>query len=107
MKRYWLLLSQAVTVALGIYLVLLAVRPDWAGSGPSRLQMGTPNAPVAMLQAPHQPALGSYREAAGRAMPAVVNILTSKALRKNHPLLKDPLFRKFFGDRDRREEQQS
>ena len=40
-------------------------------------------------------------------MPAVVNILTSKALRQNHPLLRDPFFRKFFGDRLPREEQQS
>jgi serine protease DegQ len=35
----------------------------------------------------------------------VVNILTSKALRQNHPLLRDPFFRKFFGDRVPREEQ--
>ena len=32
-------------------------------------------------------------------MPAVVNILTSKALREAHPLLKDPFFRRFFGDK--------
>jgi serine protease DegQ len=32
-------------------------------------------------------------------MPAVVNILTSKASRETHPLLKDPFFRRFFGDR--------
>ncbi|RJG14693.1 trypsin-like peptidase domain-containing protein, partial [Massilia cavernae] len=30
---------------------------------------------------------------------AVVNILTTKALRQNHPLLRDPFFRRFFGDR--------
>jgi serine protease DegQ len=33
------------------------------------------------------------------ARPAVVNILTSKASRETHPLLKDPFFRRFFGDR--------
>jgi serine protease DegQ len=32
-------------------------------------------------------------------MPAVVNILTSKALRETHPLLKDPFFKRFFGDK--------
>ncbi|MEJ7806402.1 MAG: trypsin-like peptidase domain-containing protein, partial [Telluria sp.] len=63
---------------------------------------------VAVLQAPRMPALaGSYREAAGRAMPAVVNILTSKSLGNKHPLLKDPFFRRFFGDRAPRDEQQS
>ncbi|TAN55435.1 MAG: Do family serine endopeptidase, partial [Betaproteobacteria bacterium] len=34
------------------------------------------------------------------AMPAVVNIFTSKEVRTpRHPLLNDPLFRRFFGDR--------
>jgi serine protease DegQ len=60
-----------------------------------------------VLQGPAGPAPGSYRDAAGRAMPAVVNILASKALRQNHPLLRDPFFRKFFGDRMPRDEQQS
>jgi serine protease DegQ len=32
-------------------------------------------------------------------MPAVVNILTSKALKESHPVLKDPFFKRFFGDR--------
>jgi serine protease DegQ len=38
-------------------------------------------------------------------MPAVVNILTSKALRETHPLLKDPFFRRFFGDKTPPQEQ--
>jgi serine protease DegQ len=31
-------------------------------------------------------------------MPAVVNISTSKEVRSRHPLLNDPIFRRFFGD---------
>ncbi len=107
MRRFWLLFAQTVTIALGLYVVLQAMRPDWLGGVAPRLVASGPASPVAVLQAPAHPAAGSYREAAGRAMPAVVNILTSKALRPNHPLLRDPFFRKFFGERVPREEQQS
>jgi serine protease DegQ len=62
-----------------------------------------------MLEAaPSKPPLsagGSYRAAAARAMPAVVNIITSKKPRRGqHPLLRDPFFKKFFGDRERDED---
>ncbi|WP_426173054.1 Do family serine endopeptidase [Massilia sp. TWR1-2-2] len=111
MRRFWLLFAQAVTIALAVYFVLQAMRPDWLGGLP-RPQPSSPGSPVAVLQgsAPAgggMPATGSYRDAAGRAMPAVVNILTTKALKQNHPLLRDPFFRKFFGDRVPRDEQQS
>jgi serine protease DegQ len=99
MRRFWLVFAQSVTIALALYVVLQAMRPEWLASQAPRLQGLGPATQVAVLQAPAQPAAGSYREAAGRAMPAVVNILTSKALRQNHPLLRDPFFRKFFGDR--------
>jgi serine protease DegQ len=99
MRRYWLLFAQTVTIALGLYAVVLALRPEWLGRGPTQVQVGAPGRSVPVLQAPSLPVSESYREAAGRAMPAVVNILTSKALRETHPLLKDPFFRRFFGDK--------
>ncbi|MEG1118156.1 MAG: Do family serine endopeptidase, partial [Janthinobacterium sp.] len=44
---------------------------------------------------------GSYRDAAARAMPAVVNILTLQVPKRGaHPLARDPFFKRFFGDRD-------
>jgi serine protease DegQ len=107
MRRLWLLFAQTVTVALALYVVVHTMRPDLLGRAAPRLEGVGAASPVAVLQAPPQPVAGSYREAAGRAMPAVVNILTSKALRQNHPLLRDPFFRKFFGDRLPREELQS
>jgi serine protease DegQ len=107
MRRYWLLFAQTVTVALALYFVIAALRPDWLQRG-RLLQSGTLADTVPVLQAPLLPASGgSYREAAGRAMPAVVNILTSKMLPQDHPLLKDPFFRRFFGDRAPQPEQQS
>jgi serine protease DegQ len=99
MRRYWLLFAQTVTIALGLYAVLAVVRPDWLARAPTQVQVGAPGRGVPVLQAPALPVSESYRLAAGRAMPAVVNILTSKALREAHPLLKDPFFRRFFGDK--------
>jgi serine protease DegQ len=50
-------------------------------------------------------AAGSYRAAAARAMPAVVNIITSKMPKRGkHPLLRDPFFKKFFDNRERDED---
>jgi serine protease DegQ len=99
MRRYWLLFAQTVTIALGVYAVIAALRPAWLSQAPTQVGIGGPGRAVPVLQAPGAPTPGSYREAAGRAMPAVVNILTSKALRDTHPLLKDPFFRRFFGDK--------
>ena len=56
---------------------------------------------VPMLEAPSNAsaAQGSYRDAAKRAMPSVVNIFTTKGARQpKNPLMDDPFFRKFFGD---------
>jgi serine protease DegQ len=106
MRRFWLLFAQTVTIALGLFMVLQVMRPGWLAGVAPRMQPVGPSTPVGVLQAPPQPTVGSYRDAAGRAMPAVVNILTSKALPQNHPLLRDPFFRKFFGDRPSRDEQQ-
>ena len=105
MRRYWLLFAQTVTIALGVLAAIAALRLVWPGGDPlertpTQVGIGTPGRAIPVLQAPGAGgAPGSYRDAAGRAMPAVVNILTSKALRETHPLLKDPFFRRFFGDK--------
>jgi len=101
MRRYWLLFAQTVTIALGVYAVIAALRPAWLERAPTQVGIGTPGRAIPVLQAPGTGGAspGSYRDAAGRAMPAVVNILTSKALRDTHPLLKDPFFKRFFGDK--------
>ena len=103
MRRLWLLFAQTVTIALALFFVYTAVQR------PAPLS-GTPAAAAASrsalpADAPASP--GSYRAAASRAMPAVVNILTSKAVRKRHPLSRDPFFKRFFGDRDEEDDQNS
>ncbi|WP_176646048.1 Do family serine endopeptidase [Duganella sp. SG902] len=108
MRRLWLLFAQTVTVVLALYFVYMAVGRE--RPAPVRVQqMGSVEHPAAMLEAgPSKPpasAGGSYRAAAARAMPAVVNIITSKKPKRGkHPLLRDPFFKKFFGDRDRDED---
>ena len=106
-RRLWLLFAQVVTVALALYFVVSALRPDWIGRVPVQVPVGAGARDVPVLQAPSGAPTASYRDAAGRAMPAVVNILTSKASREAHPILKDPFFRRFFGDRVPPEEQMS
>jgi serine protease DegQ len=105
LKRLWLLFAQLVTVLLAVYFVVAAVRPDWLEGRPEAVRVGSPGKSVPMLQAPPVVPGGSYRDAAAKAMPAVVNIFTSKATRQTHPLLRDPFFRRFFGDRAPPEEQ--
>jgi serine protease DegQ len=107
LRRLWLLFAQVVTVALALYFVVATMRPDWLAQTPVQVPVGPGARTVPVLQAQSGPPTASYREAAGRAMPAVVNILTSKASREAHPILKDPFFRRFFGDRMPPEEQMS
>jgi serine protease DegQ len=99
LRRLWLLFAQVVTVALAVYLVLLAVRPDWLNRlAPQQRAPATVANSVPVLEGTGRPAPDSYREAATRAMPAVVNILSSKGLGEDHPLMRDPFFRRFFGN---------
>jgi serine protease DegQ len=105
MRKLWLLFAQTVTIALALYFVYTAVqRPAPPTGAPAAVAASRGNVP-ADAGAPASP--GSYRNAASRAMPAVVNILTSKAVRKRHPLSRDPFFKRFFGDRDEEDDQNS
>ena len=98
MRRLWLLLAQTITVVFGLYLVLHALRPEllqWTLPA-HRIDTG----PASVLQAPGagKPAGASFRDAAARAMPAVVNIFSSKARPKGRSALKEQQLRRFFGD---------
>ena len=96
MRRFWLLFAQTVTIALALYFVYGALRPA------SRVQqLGSAAKPVPVVEtASSSLAPGSYRDAAARAMPAVVNILTLQVPKRSaHPLARDPFFKRFFGER--------
>jgi Do/DeqQ family serine protease len=99
LKRLWLVFAQTATVALGVLFVVTTLKPDWLAP-----RTEAPAQPVVVKQAApalveHTAKAGSYRDAVGKAAPAVVNIFTSGAVKgQRHPFSEDPLFRRFFGD---------
>ncbi len=97
MRRLWLLFAQAATVSLALLLIVNTLKPEWLPQFSGRAAHVVP---MPVLEAPtNLVAPGSYRDAAKRAMPSVVNIFTTKEIkRKQNPLYSDPLFKKFFGN---------
>src|SRR3954453_964978 len=95
MRRLWLIFAQAATVAVAVLFVLSTFRPEWL---PSR----SPSATITQSVSPvftGAPRSASYSDAVQRASASVVNISTSKEVpAPRHPLLNDPVFRRFFGD---------
>lgn len=100
LKRLWLLFAQSVTVVLAVVFVVATLRPEWL---PRRLDL-TPSAgpaagPASQTVSPRLVPIVSYADAAQRAIPAVVNIHTTRSARlpPGHPMT-DPAMRRFFGD---------
>jgi serine protease DegQ len=98
MYRLWLIFAQAATVAVAVLFVVSTFRPEWlparGGAQLAVVQQAPTTGPL-----PTAVRVGSYHEAVQRAAPSVVNIFTSKEIRSpRHPLLNDPLFRRFFAD---------
>jgi serine protease DegQ len=97
LTRLWLVFAQAATVAVAVLFVISTFRPEWlpARSAPSSVAV-VQTAPPAPSSAARTT---SYSDAVQRATPSVVNIFTSKEIRsQRHPLLNDPVFRRFFGE---------
>ena len=107
MRRLWLIFAQTVTVSLAVLFVISTLKPEWLGKSPAN----TPRIVALQETAPNEtapPAAATYRDAARRALPSVVHIFTSQKIRQpRHPLMEDPLFRHFFGDRSESNEQRS
>ena len=93
MKRLWLVFSQAATILLATYFVVLTLKPSWLGRSNNAITVMEAKVGAGTSQTPP----GSFRQAAQRASAAVVSINTSKAARR-HPNSNDPWFRFFFGD---------
>ena len=101
LNKLWLIFAQAVTVLLALLFTLAVLRPEWlptrlgpAGlAGRTALTSGGGTGPAL-----NQPIV-SYASAAQRAIPAVVNIHTTRAgrLPPGHPM-NDPAMRRFFGE---------
>jgi len=102
MYRLWLIFAQAATIAVAALFVVSTFRPEWLPSRPGSQIAVVQQAPTQAGTTgplPTAASVGSYHEAVRRATPSVVNISTSKEIRSpRHPLLNDPIFRRFFGD---------
>jgi Do/DeqQ family serine protease len=102
MRRLWLIFAQACTVCLALLFVVSTLKPEWLS------RTGRPGNVVLVQEQPAaaivpvstgglEPRRGSYAEAVKKAIPSVVNLYSSKEFRPRHPMLSDPLLRRFFG----------
>ncbi|MHB1236028.1 MAG: Do family serine endopeptidase [Gallionella sp.] len=106
MRKYWLLFSQTVTIALALLFIIHTLKPELlpnaARNGVVTLYQNTPPS-----NDDTSPKMG-MSAAAQKAMPAVVNIYTSTVIKNPvNPLLDDPRFKFFFGDQFDTEPQSS
>ena len=115
MRKLWLIFSQAVTVAVAVIFVVSTLKPQWIQSLPWQngspvvtLPLGDP--PPATIPGAGQKGVRAadvgFSDAAKRAAPTVVSVITSKAASRN-PRHKDPWFRYFFGEQDGNGQSQS
>src|SRR2546430_8406374 len=98
MRKLWLLFAQAVTATLAVLFVVSIVKPDWL---PWRTQIVEvrETTPAAAVPVTVNPRAFSFSEAAKKATPSVVNISATRQVRRRNPLLDDPVFQRFFGER--------
>jgi len=99
LRKFWLLFAQACTLCLAALFVVVTLRPDLLPRAGGRFEsvIVTQEAATSVSGA----RVTSYADAAKKAMPAVVNLYTSKEVRTRNPLAEDPLFRKYFPELDR------
>src|SRR5687768_3873649 len=98
MGKLWLVFAQAVTATLAVIFVLSLVKPDllpWR----SHVVEVRESAPAPGAGAPGAIRQNSFSEAARKAIPSVVNISATRQVRRRNPLLDDPAFQRFFGER--------
>lgn len=104
MQRLWLLFAQTATVFLALLFIVSTLKPEWLdklpGSGTGLHFSSISSSSVPILEAPvNAVAAVSYSEAAKIAMPSVVNIFTTKEIKRiKNPLLNDPFFKHFFDE---------
>jgi serine protease DegQ len=102
MRKTWLIFSQSVTVAVAVLFVVSTFKPQWIQSVPWHPAL--PGATVAVapklaVVRTDVPGPNGFRDAAQRAAPTVVSVVTSNSAARN-PRHNDPWFRYFFGEQD-------
>ena len=101
MRHLWLIFSKVATIGLAMWFIVTVLKPDGATRRASRT-------PAVRTVTSTIPELGeavgiestSYRDAAERAMPSVVNVFVTKDAKQPKNSYPDgPLFRESFGGR--------
>jgi len=107
MRKLWLTFAQTATVCVAILFVVSTLRPDllpWSTRG----SVVTLREQHDSIEAAPGKRLTSFSEAAKKAMPAVVNIYTTKEVKaQRQPFMDDPVFRYFFGEQPESQAQRS
>jgi serine protease DegQ len=100
MRRLWLVFAQATTIGLALLLVVSTLRPEWLSRGaPTAALPAAESLGIKQAEAPEArlTAVTSYAGAVKRAAPAVVNVYTTKEVRRRGGQ-NDSLYGYLFGD---------
>ena len=105
MRRLWLIFAQACTISLAVLFVVSTLKPEWLSRAVPMVKevvMVQEDTSADLLQTSAsasrmQGGFVSHAEAVKKAMPSVVNLYSAKESRSRHPMLSDPLLRRFFG----------
>jgi len=99
MRKLWLVFAQAVTVTLAALFVVSLVKPEWLAWRAHVVEVREAGAGAPVAQGVAAPGRLSFSDAARKAIPSVVNISATRQVRRRNPLLEDPAFQRFFGER--------
>jgi len=98
MRKLWILFAQAVTLTLAALFVVSLVKPDWLAWRTQVVEVRE-TAPLPAAVPASGSRLFSFSDAARKATPSVVNISATRQVQRRNPLLDDPAFQRFFGER--------
>ncbi len=102
LRKFWLIFAQACTLCVAALFVVATLRPDLLPRFGQRAEGG-----VVLLQETTTPLAGqkiaTFADAAKKAMPAVVNIYTSKEMRQRHPLMDMPAVVNIYTSKEMRQ----
>jgi serine protease DegQ len=103
MRKLWLVFAQAVTLTLAVIFVVSLVKPEWMAWRTQVVEVHETPGSAAENSLSAAAGLGghgfTFSDAARKAIPSVVNISATRQVRRRNPLLDDPAFQRFFGER--------
>ena len=100
MRKLWLVFAQAVTLTLAVLFVVSLVKPEWLAwrAHVVEVREASPSGAAPLPAAAFGRPL-SFSDAARKAIPSVVNISATRQVKRRSPLIDDPAFQRFFGER--------